>query len=386
MLPSVADVMAHVAEELPAAAELRHRLHADPRRSGDEADTAEAVCAAIGEPAQVVASTGRMLRTGPSDGTSVVLRAELDGLPLIERSTVPWRSRSAVMHACGHDVHCAAVAAVARAAPRIGLPVGLLVLLQPREEGNISGAADVVADPAFQAHQPAAVIGAHVQPELLRGEIGAAPGPINASADVVEIVIEGRGGHGAYPHRTDDPVLALAQVVTALHHLVSRRVDPTRAASLTVGMVQAGEVGNIIPETARAKASLRLLDPRDREPLQSAIRSTVVGIAQAYGCRATVTFIDVLPVLVNDPALAAATVLQLDGTAFTPASFRSCGADDFSFYGAYPSVMLFVGTGDGTPGAPGLHHPEFVPPDDVIVDVATAYAAGMLGALAVLGA
>jgi len=377
------DLAALVAGELPTAVELRHRLHADPRLSGDEDDTAEALCAAIGGPADRIAKTGRLLRIGSATGPAVVLRAELDALPLHERSGVPWASTSGVMHACGHDVHCAALAAVARAARSTDLPVGLLILLQPREEYVLSGAVDVLADEAFAAHEPAAVVGVHLQPQLARGQVGVSPGPVNAAGDHLEITVTGHGGHGAYPHRTDDPVLALAQVVVALHHLVSRRVDPLHSAVLTVGELHAGTASNIIPGSASATGLLRTLDPGVRDRLHAAVRTTVGGVAMAYGCHGAVTISEVNPVLDNHPALAAATAEELAGGPLTPTDFRSCGADDFAFYSAeIPSVMIFVGTNDADLGLPGLHHPEFAPPDEIISEVCAAYLAGFHGALA----
>jgi amidohydrolase len=372
-----------VAAELPAAIALRHRLHADPRLSGDEDDTAEALCAAIGGPADRIAKTGRLLRIGPTTGPVVVLRAELDALPLYERSGMPWASNSGVMHACGHDVHCAALAAVARAAQSTDLPVGMLILLQPREEYVQSGAVDVLADEAFAAHEPAAVVGVHLQPQLARGQVGVSPGPVNAAGDHLEITITGHGGHGAYPHRTDDPVLALAQVVVSLHHLVSRRVNPLHAAVLTVGELHTGTASNIIPGTASATGLLRTLDRNVRDRLHTAVRTTVTGVAEAYGCHAAVTITEVNPILDNHPALAAATAEELAGSPLTPTDFRSCGADDFAFYSEkIPSVMIFVGTNNEELGLPGLHHPEFAPPDEIISEVCAAYLAGFRGALA----
>ncbi len=381
------DIAALLEDELPPAIALRHRLHADPRLSGDEDDTAEAICDAIGGDTQRIAKTGRMLRLGPPTGPTIVLRAELDGLPLHERSSVPWASRSAVMHACGHDLHCAALAAIARAARRTVLPVGLLILLQPREEQGPSGALDVLADPTFHAHQPAAILGVHVQPQLPRGHVGVTPGPVNAAGDVLKIQINGRGGHGAYPHLADDPVLALAQTVTALHHLISRRVDPLHAAVLTVGEIHAGTAPNIIPETAWATASLRVLDPTDRTALQAAIRTTVAGIAQAYGCQASVDITELDPVLDNHHGLATAAARELAETPLTPTDFRSCGSDDFAFYSSsrIPALMMFVGTADSVSEMPGLHHPSFVPPDDLIRDLTATYLAGLDGALVSLG-
>ena len=350
------DLAGLLSEELPAAVALRHRLHADPRLSGDEDDTAEAVCAAITAEAQRVACTGRMLRLGSRTGPCIVLRAELDALPLQECSARAWSShRPGAMHACGHDVHCAALAAVAQTVRHLDLPIGMLVLLQPREEKAPSGALDVLAVQRFLDHQPAAII-------------------------VV------RGGHRAYPHHTDDPVLAIANVVTALHHLVSRRVDPLHAVVLTIGEIHAGTAPNIIPGTAQATATLRVLDPTDRAPLHAAIRATVTGIATAYGCEATLDITELIPLLNNHIRLAEQAARAVTRSGLAPVEFRSCGADDFAFYTSrMPSLMMFVGTGNGATGAPGLHHPSFVPPDNVIKDVSTAYLAGLRGAIDTLG-
>lgn len=370
--------------ELPLAVALRRRLHADPRLSGDEEDTASAVCAAIGAGAgDRVAGTGRVLRLGPPSGPAVVLRAELDALPVAEGTGLPYAAGNGAMHACGHDVHCAALAAVARAAQRVELPCGLLVLLQPREEAAPTGAPDVLVDPAFTAHDVQAVIGVHVQPELPRGVVGVRPGPVNASSDELEIAVAAAGGHGAYPQRSGDPVLALAQAVVSLHHLVGRRVDPLAAAVLTVGEVRAGSAPNVIPSSARARGTLRALDPADRLPLQEAARGVVEHTAAAYGCRGTLEVRSCEPILLNDAALAAAVVPELACQGLrSDALWRSCGSDDFAHYShALPSLMLFLGVGEGRSGAPGLHHPSFAPPDDVVAEAARTYLAGLSAAV-----
>ena len=386
----IAELAALVAAELPTAVALRHRLHADPRVSGQEDDTAEAVSAAIGlpTPAQRVAGTGRLLRLGPAGGPSVALRAELDGLPVLEQTGLPFAATSGVMHACGHDLHCAALVAVARAAHRLEreLPCGLLLVLQPREEASPTGAGDVLAHPAFAAHDVRAVIGAHVQPVLPRGVVSARRGAVNASCDELTITVSGRGGHAAYPHRADDPVLALSQTVVALHHLVSRRVDPLDSAVLTIGRLDAGTASNIIPPLARAYGTIRSLDPADRKRLREAAGEVVAHTAAAYGCTGTLELVENEPVLHNDPRLAGAILSALAALGLDPdEEFRSCGSDDFAHYSeALPSAMLFVGVDEGLPGAPGLHNARFAPPDEVIGDVANAYLAGFAGALTLL--
>jgi amidohydrolase len=382
---TLSELAALVAAELPAAIALRHRLHADPRRSGEEDDTADAVCAALGMPGERLAGTGRLLRLGPATGPAVVLRAELDALPLVELTGLPYASVTGVMHACGHDAHLAALSAVARAVSAVSeseLPCGVLVLLQPREEAAPTGAGDVLTDPVFRRHDVRAVIGTHVQPALPRGTVSVAPGAVNASCDELLVTVRGRGGHAAYPHRTDDPVLALAQIVVALHHLVSRRVDPLAAAVLTVGRLDAGTASNVIPPVGYAHGTLRALDPRVRQSLVASIRDVVRHTAASYGCEGTVDVLDNEPVLYNDPGIAAEAVSAIAGLGLRPdQEFRSCGSDDFAHYGTVvPSLMLFVGTDEGAADAPGLHDARFAPPDEVVGELARAYLAGLFAA------
>jgi amidohydrolase len=367
--------------ELAGAAELRHELHRQPELSGAESGTAAAVAAAMGFPdAQPVAGTGRLIRIGPAAGPCIAVRAELDALPIPERSAAPWASANGAMHACGHDVHLAALAALGRAARQAQLPVALLAILQPREEAAPSGALDIATSPEFAALEPAAVIGVHLQHLLPAGSVAAAEGTINAATDDFEITVTGDGGHAGYPHLTADPVPALCQCVITLQQLISRRTDPTHAAVLSVGTLQAGHAPNVIPATATARGTIRTLDDQDRQFLRAAVGQVVAGVCLAHGCEGTVTVVPAEPALVNDPRLAAACQPLLRDAGFTvDTQFRSCGADDFSYYcRSAPSVMLFAGS--GTPVT--LHHPEFLPADDAIGDVARAMLAGYLAALA----
>jgi amidohydrolase len=405
----VAAVAAQLPAELTAAVELRHRLHADPRLSGQEDDTAKAIVAAVAAPLdgtgpldgagalrpERVARTGRLMRLGPASGPSVALRAELDALPITEQTGLPYASRSTVMHACGHDLHCAALTAVARAVRRVQAggvvpPAGLLLVLQPREEAAPTGAGDVLADPAFGRHDVRAVIGAHVQPVLPRGLVSARPGAVNAACDELLVTVSGRGGHAAYPHRADDPVLALSAVVVALHHLVSRRVDPLDSAVLTIGRLDAGTASNVIPPAVRAHGTIRALDEAVRVRLREAVGEVVEHTSAAYGCTGTVTWDHNEPVLANDPVLAAGILPALAELGLGPdVEFRSCGSDDFANYSeALPSAMLFVGVGvradEDIATGPGLHDARFAPPDEVVGELARAYLAGLSGALGLI--
>jgi len=381
-----------LAAELPAAAELRRDLHRHPELSGAERATAAAVASALGWPdAPEIAGTGRFVRIGPPDGPCIAVRAELDGLPVPEQTGVSWASANGAMHACGHDVHLAALTALGRAARLADLPVALLAVLQPREEAAPSGALDIVASAEFAAQQPAAVIGVHLQHLYPAGTVAAPAGVVNAATDDFEITVTGRGGHAGYPQLAADPVLALCQSVVALQQLISRRIDPTHAAVISVGTLQAGHAPNVIPATASAAGTIRTLHQQDRQFLRSAVGETVAGVCRASGCEGTVTLVPAEPALLNDPRLAAACQPLLRRAGYVvETEFSSCGADDFAYYGAgsavagglssgVPSVMMFAGS--GTPVS--LHHPEFLPSDGAIGDVASAMLAGYLAALAV---
>jgi amidohydrolase len=383
---------AAVHDELPAAVELRHRLHADPRVSGDESDTAAAVVRALGVgEGRVVAGTGRVVRVRGGSGPSIALRAELDGLAVHEETGVPWTSTGGVMHACGHDAHLAGLVALCRAVARVGGPAPLVAVLQPREESAPSGARDVAASGALAEEGVDSIIAAHVQPQLPAGVVNATPGPVNAATDEFTITVTGHGGHGGYPHTTVDPVLALCAVVLNLQQLVSRRVDPTVGAVLAVTQLDAGTSFNVVPDTARARGGLRVMREEDRVMLLRALGEVAEHTAAAYGCTAGLHTESNEPVLANDPELARATVPWLGRSGEdVDDTFRSFGADDFShFSGAHRSLMLFLGVDGGPPDAdgrrPGLHSPRFLPGDDVVAQVADALLAGYLGGAGLLG-
>ncbi len=377
-------LLAELAKELPAARALRHRLHADPRVSGDEDDTAAAVVAGLPTGAvDVIAETGRWVSFG-GHGPPIGLRAELDALPIVERTGAAWSASGPVMHACGHDLHLAALSAVCRAAARVTLPRPIVAILQPREEGVPSGGADVAESGRLDDLE--AVIAAHVQPQLPFGVLGATPGPTNAGTDVIDIVVEGVPGHAGYPHTTRDPVLALCQVVVSLQQLASRRVDPTVGTVLTIGQVHAGTTANVVPGQAVAQGSLRVMRDSDRTELIATMDEIVRHTALAHGCAATLSATRAEPVLVNDIGLAlAATQLLRSTGAVVDESFRSFGADDFSHYcHRTRGLMLFIGTHEdhgGASNSPGLHSDRFLPGDALIEPVAQALIAGYLAAL-----
>jgi amidohydrolase len=375
-----------IARELPRAVELRRRLHATPELAHAEERTAACVAAELPVPSRTVAGTGRLaLVAANAAGGPVAVRAELDGLPIEERTGATFTAHGGVMHACGHDVHMAALVALARAAHELDdqLPAPLLAVFQPSEETHPSGARELLAGGELRALAPAAIVAAHVHPELPWGAVGLDGGAVNASYDAVEIVVEGEPTHGAYPHRGRDPILALAQVVVALHAELGRRIDPLNAATLTIGVLASGSAENLIPRRATARGALRAHRPEDRQALRQLVAEVVAGVASAHGCRSTVRLEPGEPTLENDARIVTCARALLTPTGLAVAeTWRSCGSDDFAFFGELaPIAMAFVGLdgADGFTPRP-LHHPELLPPDDAVGAVARAQAVLYLAA------
>ncbi len=376
-------LLAGIERELAAAVALRHRLHAHPELAHAEERTAAAVARELPVACATVAGTGLIARVGPASDRSsasapVAVRAELDGLPVQERTGACFSATGGAMHACGHDVHMAALVALTRAAHALGeeLPAPLLAVFQPSEEAYPSGAAQLARDPLAEI-APAAIVAAHVHPEVPWGTVALDPGTVNASCDHVEITVAGEPSHGAYPHLGRDPILAIAQVVVALHAQVARRIDPLGPAVLTVGVLAGGNAENVIPARARARAALRAHRPEDRLALRRMVEEVVAGIAAAHGCRGSVELVSGEPALENDPRIVASARALLSDAGLEPApEWRSCGSDDFAFFGALgPIAIGFVGL-DGAEGfrTRPLHHPELLPPDSAVGAVARVQA------------
>lgn len=383
-------LLAGIDEVLPQAQALRRAIHAEPYVGGHEQPTADLLSAALGRRTTPVAGTGFWTRLGP-DGPAVAIRSELDALPIREETGVDWAATNGAMHACGHDVHMAAVWALLKAAETVELPTGLVGLFQPREECQPSGAPDVLDSGVLEAQQIRSVIGAHVQPRVPAGLVSSGIGGVNAAADAFDIVLRGHGGHGAYPHVTIDPVPILAAIASGLYELRGRLIDPTHAALISIGRIEAGATHNIIPDSAKLQGIIRTMHEADRALLHAEIRRFAEHTAAARGAVAEVSLLRGDPVLSNDRDLVVALdpLLHAAGLPVAEQSFRSLGADDFSHFGQrVPIVMMFVGTGEEaeTRHDIGLHHARFLPGDHTIRTVAAALAAGYVAGARLTGA
>jgi amidohydrolase len=370
-------LLAAIERELEPAGELRRRLHELPEIAHAERETSAQIAAALPGGGDRVAGTGLIARIG-GDGAPVAVRAELDGLPIREATGAEFSARGETMHACGHDVHMAALVALARAAATLeaSLPAPLLAIFQPSEEAYPSGA-QLIAEQALPSLAPRAICAAHVHPEVAWGSVAIDEGAVNASCDAIEVAIFGAPTHGAYPHRGRDAVLALSEAVLAMHAAVGRRIDPLQTATLTIGVLEAGTAENVLPGQASARGALRAHRQQERELLHELVGEVVAGVAAAHGCRAEVRITPGEPPLRNDAAIVARTreLLGAAGLALAPA-WRSAGSDDFSFFSAIaPVAMAFVGL-DGGPGFASrpLHHPELLPPPEAVAAVARTQA------------
>jgi amidohydrolase len=296
-------------------------------------------------------------------GRCVLLRADMDALPIEEANDVPYRSRHAGrMHACGHDGHVAIGLEVARRLAATVLPGRVKFAFQPAEEIS-DGAGAMIQDGVLAAPTVDAAFGIHLWNTLPVGTIGLMAGPVMASVDQFEITIVGKGGHAAMPHLTIDPVLVAAHVVTALQSLVSRRRDPFEEGVVSVTQLAAGHAFNVIPERATLCGTVRTFGGRFFEAAPSLVENTARGIAAAFGAEARVEFHRLTGPLVNDPSmtdLMKGVAEEIVGKERVQGEIRTMGGEDMSYFlQRVPGCFAFVGSArpDGTSSS--HHSPTF---------------------------
>ncbi len=243
---------------------------------------------------------------GATDGPTVLYRADMDALPVHEENDAEYVSRTdGVMHACGHDGHTAIALGIAKvlSGHRAQLGGRVKFVFQPAEEVG-GGAAAMIADGALESPAPDISLGIHLWNDLEVGQVSVVPGPTMSGAGMFEITVLGKGGHGAMPHQTADPIVAAAQVIVALQSLVSRNVDPLDMVVLTIGTIQGGSARNIIPTSVAFNGSYRLFREETRDLVKTRMREIAEGVAQGMGCRADVKFGMGIGPVVNDAAVA----------------------------------------------------------------------------------
>ena len=364
--------------------QLRRDIHRHPELAFEEHRTSELVASKLETWGYSVhrglGGTGVVgtLQRGNSE-RSLGLRADMDALPIQEKTGLDWASQSpGLMHACGHDGHTAMLLAASQALAEDKSFNGTLhVIFQPAEEGG-GGAVRMMQDGLFELFPCDAIFAMHNMPGVPAGHFVFREGPAMASSDYVTIRVHGTGGHGAMPHRCADPLVAASSIVLALQTVVSRNVDPLETAVVTVGALHAGQANNVIPALATLELSVRALRPDVRLLLESRIKSLVAAQAESFGVTAEVDWKPGYCVLVNSAKetdfarqvalnMLGADKVTLQGPAIT-------GSEDFAFMlEKVPGSYLLIGNGDGdSAGACMVHNPGYDFNDDNIA-IGSAY-------------
>ena len=341
--------------------QIRHQLHRHPELSFKEVATAELVALRLGEwgyeVTRNIGGHGVVGRLRQGEGTrSVSLRADMDALPILEENSSAHASKNAgVMHACGHDGHTTMLLGAARQLAKTRHFSGTVNLVfQPAEEaGRDSGAQCMIADGLFERFPCDAIFGLHNHPGYPVGTFMFGSGPFMSASDRVFITVKGRGGHAARPHFTVDPILIAGSLVMALQSVVSRNIDPTQTAIVTIGSLNAGIASNVIPESASMGLSVRSFNPEVRDRLQERITDLVTQHVHGYGGSVEINYERGCPVLVNsvaETAFALQVASELVGAEHTVSPFGPVtGSEDFAYYLQHrPGCFLRLGNGESS--------------------------------------
>lgn len=307
-----------------------------------------------------IARTGVVGLLQNGDGPTIMVRADMDALPIQEENSVDYASqRPGMMHACGHDGHVAILLGIATVMVqhRERWQGTLMLVFQPGEEG-LNGAEIMIREGVLERFKPDRALALHLWNDRPVGIVDATPGPVMAAAETWEATIIGKGGHAAQPAETVDPVIAAAMTVLALQTIVSRNVPATDAAVVTVGMIHAGEAFNVIPDQAQLRGTVRTYRPQVRETVLRRLDEIIQGTAKMLGASVTLKQYPLTPALVNDAETAQrvqqciVTVLGEEGLS---TGLQVMGSEDFAFFlQQVPGCFFFVGS--GKPGAPLLQH------------------------------
>lgn len=361
--------------------EIRRDIHAHPETGFDTVRTAAKVAEelhALGlEPRTGVGRTGVVAEIkGGAPGPCLILRADMDALPIHEMTGLPYASTiPGKMHACGHDLHTAALLGAAHAlkamAPQLRGTVRLI--FQPAEETLESGAAAMIADGAAEGADMS--IAFHNRPELEAGKLMLNRGAGTASSDEFKVTIRGKSGHAARPHAAIDPIVGAAHVIAQLQTIISREMDPGLSAVLTIGHIAGGETQNIIPDSCMFEGTARCRSAQSRDRVEDSFRRICTNAAAAMNLEAEVDYVRGVPALINDDAMVdrAATALEAQfGRVPIVTDADNFGAEDFSLFSErMPSIQIQVGA--QTPGRDDrVHNSDYQPNESCIADSAIA--------------
>ncbi|MDH4100568.1 MAG: M20 family metallopeptidase [Nitrospirota bacterium] len=348
--------------------EIRRLIHQHPEPSGKEEKTSTLVASILWElgipHVERVGGYGVVgTIKGERPGPTIALRADMDALPLHDAKETSYASQvPGVAHACGHDAHTAMLLGVAMVLSRLKeqLPGNVKLIFQPSEE-SISGAAKMIEEGVLDDLPVSAIVALHCYPYLPAGEAGIKAGPVMAASDSFNFTISGKGGHASRPHETIDAVLIAAQAVSAIHQIVSRRINPLSPAVITLGTIEGGTARNVIADKVRVAGTMRSLTPQVRDTLMQALEQTLDGICRVHGASYELTFTERTPAVVNDGDIMATVSEALadvlgDGAVHTLGD-PAMGSEDFAYYlEKIPGCLFRLGTGGEERFSYPLHH------------------------------
>ena len=370
---AVMNILPDLAQWVPDLIAIRRDIHAHPELGFEEVRTADLVAQELTrygvDVHRHIGGTGVVgVIGGQGPGRRIGLRADMDALPMAEQTGLPYASRKPdVFHGCGHDGHTAMLLGAARYLAKTRAFSGEVVLIfQPAEEG-LGGAQRMIADGLFDRFPCAEIYAIHNWPGAPLGRVSLTPGVAMAAADSFDVIIQGRGSHGALPQNAIDPIIAAIAIAQAFQTIVSRNVDPLKAAILSVTQIHAGSAYNVIPETARLAGTIRTFDDETRTLVTARMIALARQIAEGFGARADVEIASRFSVLRNaavqsDAALAVARALVGESMAVCDPTPKS-GSEDFAdMLALVPGAYLWLGQGEGAP----LHNPHYHFNDEVI--------------------
>ncbi|MCL6706456.1 M20 family metallopeptidase [Pseudomonas sp. R2.Fl] len=343
----------------PEVAGWRRHLHQNPELLYDVHNTAAFVAEKLKSFGCDVVETGigrtgvvAVIKGSRGEGPAIGFRADMDALPIHEQSGVEWSSKTpGKMHACGHDGHTSMLLGAAKyLAETRNFRGSIVVIFQPAEEGG-GGALAMIKDGMMERFGISEVYGMHNHPGMAVGMFATRKGSVMAAADQFDIVIRGRSGHAAQPHKSIDPVLAAAQVVVALQSIAARETDPLNSVVVTVAKIHGGDAYNVIPDTVTLSGTVRTLLPELRDMAESRIHAVATGVATALGASAEVRYGRGYPVTFNhdnETAFALDVMRKVVGDKAVSDEFPpAMGAEDFSYMlESRPGSFVFIGNGN----------------------------------------
>ncbi|MFM0374449.1 M20 aminoacylase family protein [Paraburkholderia aspalathi] len=347
----------------------RHALHACPETAFEEVATADLVAGVLRQYGfEVRGGIGRTGVVGTmtrNAGPAIGLRADMDALPIAEANSFAHRSQhEGKMHACGHDGHTAMLLGAAVALSRDPSWRGTVhVIFQPAEEGPAGGGRMMVEEGLFERFACDAVFGLHNWPGIPRGHFAINDGPMMASFDTFEIVVDGKGSHAAMPEEGSDVLVCASQIVTALQTIISRRISPKESGVVSVTQIHGGEAWNVLPDRAVIRGTVRCFSSDVQERIRASIGEIATGIARAMGANATLDYRYAYPATINTAAQADLAAAAAEATVGASSVRRGCvpsmASEDFAFMlHAKPGAYIWMGVDEVTPAAP-LHNPHY---------------------------